>query len=111
VPEHRPESAYRRVGPVWPVVAEPLDDVPTTPRPCWLLTAAERLMLRGGRPWYDGALTLQSGPERIESGWWSGAGIARDYYVASTAGGVRLWIYRQRDADGAGEWYLHGVFA
>jgi protein ImuB len=111
VPEHRPESAYRRVGPVWPVVAEPLDDVPTTPRPCWLLTAAERLMLRGGRPWYDGALTLQSGPERIESGWWSGAGIARDYYVARTAGGVRLWIYRQRDADGAGEWYLHGVFA
>jgi protein ImuB len=27
-------------------------------------------------------LVLEQGPERIESGWWDGRGVARDYYVA-----------------------------
>jgi hypothetical protein len=39
---------------------------------------------------------LRSGPERIESGWWDGGDVVRDYYVVGTRAGVRLWIYRER---------------
>ena len=52
---------------------------------------------------------LTDGPERIESGWWEGRDVRRDYFVARTARGQTLWIYRQRDADRA--WYVHGIFA
>ena len=38
---------------------------------------------------------MLAGPERIESGWWDGADVRRDYYVASDARGARLWIYRE----------------
>jgi len=32
-------------------------------------------------------LVLEQGPERIESGWWDGRGVARDYYIARQCGG------------------------
>ena len=38
---------------------------------------------------------MLAGPERIESGWWDGADVQRDYYVASDPRGARLWIYRR----------------
>jgi protein ImuB len=56
-------------------------------------------------------LQVLSGPERIESGWWSGQGIARDYYIACAPTGARLWIYRERVATPQAGWFLHGVFA
>ena len=56
-----------------------------------------------------GDLALVSGPERIESGWWDGADVARDYYVATTVDGARLWIYRECTAPR--RWLLHGCFA
>jgi protein ImuB len=56
-------------------------------------------------------LHLLSGPERIESGWWSGQGVARDYYVARADSGARVWIFCERDAEGRRHWCLHGVFA
>ena len=55
-----------------------------------------------------GALELLAGPERIESGWWDGADVQRDYYIASDAHGARLWIYRE--CAGAKQWFLHGIF-
>ena len=48
-----------------------------------------------------------SGPERIETGWWRGADIRRDYYVVTTQLGTRFWLFRRRD-DGC--WFLHGCF-
>jgi protein ImuB len=51
---------------------------------------------------------LLSGPERLEAGWWDGADIARDYFIARTPGKSLLWVYRQR-REPAG-WYLHGIF-
>jgi protein ImuB len=51
---------------------------------------------------------IEDGPERIESGWWDGHDVRRDYYVARNPGGVRMWIFRERSA--AGGWFLHGVF-
>jgi protein ImuB len=54
-------------------------------------------------------LSLLTGPERIESGWWDGHDIARDYFVACNPAEAMLWIYRERRAKG--QWYLHGFFA
>ncbi|MFM8380037.1 MAG: hypothetical protein ACKOB1_12020 [Planctomycetia bacterium] len=48
------------------------------------------------------------GPERIETAWWRGPIVRRDYYVVETRSGERLWVFR-RLKDGA--WFLHGVFA
>ena len=47
------------------------------------------------------------GPERIETGWWRGQAIARDYYQIETTTGCRLWIFRQL---GDGRWFVHGLF-
>jgi hypothetical protein len=59
------------------------------------------------QPW-----VLRDGPERIESGWWDGADVRRDYFVAENPRGEVMWIYRDhRYGIDDGEWFLHGVFA
>ena len=59
------------------------------------------------QPW-----VLRDGPERIESGWWDGADVRRDYFVAENPRGETVWIYRDhRYGIDDGEWFLHGVFA
>jgi len=52
---------------------------------------------------------LLTGPERIESGWWDGHDVMRDYFVAANPSDALLWIYRER-SEGA-RWFLHGFFA
>ncbi|MCH7591405.1 MAG: DNA polymerase Y family protein [Planctomycetes bacterium] len=47
------------------------------------------------------------GPERIETGWWRGPHIRRDYYRAATEDGRRCWLFRDRDTA---RWFLHGWF-
>jgi protein ImuB len=47
------------------------------------------------------------GPERIETGWWRGRSVRRDYYRVETTTGFRFWIFR-RLSDNA--WFLHGCF-
>jgi protein ImuB len=48
------------------------------------------------------------GPERIETAWWRGPTVRRDYYVVETESGERFWLFRRlRD----GGWFLHGMFA
>jgi protein ImuB len=47
------------------------------------------------------------GPERIETLWWRGPSVRRDYYRVALATGGHLWLFR-RLADG--RWFLHGVF-
>lgn len=48
------------------------------------------------------------GPERIETAWWRGECVRRDYYVVETESGSRWWLFRRlRD----GVWFLHGQFA
>jgi protein ImuB len=47
------------------------------------------------------------GPERIETGWWRGRAIGRDYFRVESAAGGRYWLFRRlRD----GKWFLHGTF-
>jgi protein ImuB len=112
--EHRPESAWRVSA---PPAASPGQRASRPPaaepgagrrRPLWLLPAPLRLRARDGLPRRRGPLRLASEPERIETGWWDGGEIARDYYVAVDVHGVRLWVYRERAAPHA--WFLHGVF-
>ena len=61
-----------------------------------------------GRPWFQGALQLDTDRERIESGWWDGNDVARDYFVARNTRGLRLWVYRE--LRGEQHWFLHGIF-
>lgn len=71
-------------------------------RPLWLLAKPQRLPERPPN--------IVSGPERIETGWWDGASVNRDYYVAALSRGVRAWVFRERQRR-RGYWYLHGYFA
>jgi protein ImuB len=120
--EHRPEQATRdavlsAAGPAakhrprTPPVRNPervAGSLPEAPRPLWLLAEPQPLAhLFEMKPWI-----LRDGPERIESGWWDGRDVRRDYFVAENPGGEVMWIYRDhRYGIDDGEWFLHGVFA
>jgi protein ImuB len=52
---------------------------------------------------------ILAGPERIESGWWDGSDVRRDYYVIETTAGQRAWVFRPAGEGGA--FMLHGWFA
>lgn len=134
IDEHRPERQQRRV---WPMLARATAEASTdgaarrgaahaidaglagpagaarplglfdAPRPLEMLRNAAgqvRALRHAGR-----TLALVRGPERIQSGWWDGAGIARDYYVARAADGARWWIFRE--CDPPRRWFVHGCFA
>lgn len=47
------------------------------------------------------------GPERIETGWWRGADVRRDYYLVESTQGERFWLFRSLPDE---VWFLHGVF-
>jgi len=132
--EHRPERAWRNVPtdaaePVSAGRASPLPPdagpkpdprraprpdprqsypLAAAPRPVWLLPEPEPLgHLLEAQPW-----VLRDGPERIESGWWDGADVRRDYFVAENPRGETVWIYRDhRYGIDDGEWFLQGIFA
>ena len=78
------------------------------PRPVWLVEPPLRLREIGGKPHHDGPLTLMSGPERIESGWWDGAAMTRDYFIAQTGARALVWIFRERGLPPG--WFLQGYF-
>lgn len=92
----RPEHAQTRAGD-----ASLYEPPPRLPRPTWLLSRP--IPLRGAAP------RLLAGPERIETGWWDGGDIRRDYYVAETGQGQRAWVFCAPGEQGP--WMLHGWFA
>ncbi|MEO7774873.1 MAG: DNA polymerase Y family protein [Steroidobacteraceae bacterium] len=110
VPGHRPEAAWGITEPelksTRPQVAP---DWSPQHRPLWLLREPRQLVLRAERPCHHGhPVQLIDGPERVETGWWEGRDIGRDYYVARGAQGEKLWVFRER--NGAHHWFLHGLF-
>lgn len=48
------------------------------------------------------------GPERIETAWWRGPDVRRDYFRVAVETGEQFWIFRDARQE---RWYLHGVFA
>lgn len=110
VEDHRPER-------IWARSADKLLQERSLPaslplraaRPLWLLPSPVRLG-SAGTEICSTTLAEALGedvPERIESGWWDGSDIGRDYYAISTGRGQRLWIYKDHATCG---WYLHGLF-
>jgi protein ImuB len=91
--DHRPEKSWT------PMPASANAEGMRRERPLWLLPEPRALP---GRP------ECTRGPERIEGGWWDGADVQRDYYLARTGEGSRLWVYRERQS---GKWFLHGLWA
>jgi protein ImuB len=113
VPEHRPEAAWRRVHELRLTPATRAGEraggmrVSEMPRPVWLLDEPVLLAANLQHLCQEGSI-LEEGPERIESGWWDGKDVARDYYIARQARGARWWVFQQRQTRC---WYLHGMFA
>jgi len=53
-------------------------------------------------------ITAHWGPERIETLWWRGPSVRRDYYRTLLEAGGQHWIFRSLTD---GQWFLHGIFA
>jgi protein ImuB len=114
--DYRPEQAN-----AWVSVQEkirPADaraqlppDMPSLPRPAWLLAKPIALLMRDHRPYYGSPLRIMSTGERIEAGWW-GQMQTRDYFMAEGEDRAHYWLYRERSNDGelSQRWYLHGLF-
>ena len=104
--EHRPERAFRQrledIARPCDSTAEP--EAVACRRPLWLLSEPQRLADDTLRAFMR---TDTPCPERIESGWWDGSDVRRDYYIVTTGSGERWWVYRDRDTRG---WHLHGLF-
>jgi len=102
--DHRPERASQHT----PLDPRPAESAPASPqrprndRPLWLLPQAH-LITDPTR------LRLLRGPERIETGWWEGEDVRRDYYLAETPDAARWWIFQELDPPQA--WFVHGYFA
>jgi protein ImuB len=119
VAEHRPERQWRSVWPDPARTATPAriggkDATASRPLGLWpqpLPLVAEHNNTGAVQAlWHEGqALRLVTGPERIESGWWDGGDVARDYYIARASDGRLLWIFRECRA--LRRWFLHGCFA
>ncbi|MDH5288154.1 MAG: DNA polymerase Y family protein [Betaproteobacteria bacterium] len=105
--DHRPERAMRASSPGGGATGTPLPAAIEAPRPVWLLREPRPLAgLIEAQPW-----VLREGPERIESGWWDGGDVRRDYFVAESPSGEVAWIFRDhRRGTDDGEWFLHGLF-
>lgn len=93
--DHRPECAWQPAS-----LSKPVAGINPVPRPGWLLREPE--------PLTDPGLRVLAGPERIESGWWDGGDVRRDYYLIETRNGLRGWAYRSVGDNGL---LLHGWFA
>lgn len=119
VEDHRPEWAGGLEAPApdslprlrgTPGAGGPQSSTPAPPRPAarageaisrrplWLLPTPVLLPSTPG---------IIDEPERIESGWWDGAGVRRDYHTIDWHH-ARAWVFRDHASN---RWYLHGWFA
>ncbi|MEQ9738131.1 MAG: DNA polymerase Y family protein [Algiphilus sp.] len=95
--DHRPERAWRRQHPANQQSSGVLP--PAADRPLWMFDPPRPL---------PHSPKLAGPAERIESGWWEGNELRRDYFLATGDSGMRLWVYQDRRSR---RWYLHGLWA
>lgn len=93
VADHRPEKSWMTAAP-----GEKRPRVEFPDRPLWLLPEP--------RPFSGPPIT--SNPERIESGWWDGGDVQRDYFIVRTSNGADLWVFKDLCN---GSWHLHGFWS
>ena len=95
VADHRPENSWATATP-----EDKRQHLDFPDRPLWLLPEPKPLQLSG--------MPTLTGAERIESGWWDGGDVQRDYFIARTQQGAALWVFKDlRD----GSWHLHGFWS
>ncbi len=95
-PDHRPECAFRVAEPGAADTLRP--DLP--PRPLWLLPQPQ--------PLRAGVRRLLAPLERIETGWWDGFDVRRDYAIAELDTGQVAWLFRPAGSEDG--WMVHGWF-
>jgi protein ImuB len=94
--DHRPECAWQAR-----VDSQLCAGLPGVQRPGWLLTEPQAI--------HESSTRILMGPERIETGWWDGADVRRDYYLVETRSGQQGWAYRA--VGEGGPLWLQGWFA
>jgi protein ImuB len=116
--DHQPEMAFRYVGWALPTTggesvggAHPTRPVRLLVRPALIRVIA--LVPDGPPTWFgyrgrEYVVVWAAGPERLETAWWRGPDIRRDYFRVTTETGEQFWIFH---ATNQREWYLHGIFA
>jgi protein ImuB len=109
--EYAPEFAARTAA--WHIDHTP-DSAPSgkleyMPFPSLLVQPPLPLREHDNKIYYQSVLAIVRGPYRIETQWWAGKSIRRDYYVARNQPGSQLWIFK--DLDQSRKWYLQGLFA
>ena len=72
-------------------------------RPTPLVWTRDRTFRHAG---HEYIVVASWGPERIETGWWRGDDVRRDYYIVETDTSTRWWIFRRHD----GQWFVQGCF-
>jgi protein ImuB len=84
-----------------PVDTAGSSSLPIQLQPC--ATAPARVHYQGN--WHRVVDAI--GPERLESGWWRGPSVRRDYYRIETEDGQWWWVYRDLNSTA---WFVHGHF-
>jgi protein ImuB len=103
-------AGRRRTTPLVPVAAG-------VPRPVCLLADPRPIRVFAVAPqghphqFHDEAaehrVVRSWGPERIETGWWRGPSVRRDYFRVETESGLCAWLFRDLRRE---RWFLHGWF-
>ena len=60
-----------------------------------------------GEPFCDRIIERSWGPERIETGWWRGDDVRRDYYLIETTTGECFWLFRTLPEE---RWFYQAEF-
>jgi protein ImuB len=119
--DHQPELAYRYKSLTEsgldqrpanenirrPIPARPLRLLPTPVETEVMAVVPHGPPVRFRLSGADRRVTRCAGPERVETGWWRGRWICRDYYCVQSDLGCRCWLFREQIT---GKWYLHGFF-
>ncbi len=104
LPQHIPELTWRKQSVEIPTknkasaYVEPRYAKQLSMRPLWLFNPPREIQ--------KDELEFLQGPERIQSHWFNGSEICRDYFIAQHQLGAQCWVF----VDQKSRWYLHGYF-
>ncbi|GAB5442130.1 MAG: DNA polymerase Y family protein [Fuerstiella sp.] len=113
--DHRPATVAKRLDDlVTPEDVRPAEQ-PSIRRPLRLLPVPVTLQLAGEEHPAGEFIFLHenhrvissAGPERLQTEWWQGRSVHRDYFRIVTDRGAAFWIFRDHNRR---LWFLHGVF-